>query len=162
MGRTTEWLKLGIATLGGAGTLPGAPGTWGSLASILLLWPIALTAGIPGLLAATLASSLLCLWVADDAEQAWGVDPPKMVIDEFAGQAVVLLWLPLRGDLPGDLLWLLAAFLLFRLFDIIKPLGIARLQHFPSGFGILLDDLLAGFYALACLQSGIWLMAMLS
>lgn len=158
----TDSLKMGIATLFGAGSLPGAPGTWGSLASTLLLWPVAVTAGMPGLLAAVFAGSLLCLWVADDAEKAWGADPPKMVIDEFAGQAIALLWLPLQGSIPGDLPWLLAAFLLFRFFDIMKPLGIARLQHFPSGFGILLDDLLAGFYALACLQSGIWLIAMLS
>lgn len=162
MKRAIYSLKIGIATLFGAGTLPGAPGTWGSLASVLLLWPIAVTAGFAGLVMAVLVGSLLCLWVADEAEQAWGVDPPNMVIDEFAGQAVALLWLPLQGNIPADLFWLLAAFLLFRLFDIMKPLGIARLQHFPSGFGILLDDLLAGFYALACLQSGIWLIATLS
>lgn len=151
-------LKRLIATLGGAGLLPKAPGTWGSLLTVLLLWPVALQWGPAGLWVAIVAGSLLSLWTTRAAVARWGEDPPEMVIDEWAGQAIPLLAVPLSGSAYPDLIWLLAAFLLFRLFDIVKPLGVDRVQQLPSGFGILVDDLLAGFYAWICLQAILWLM----
>ncbi len=157
----TDKFKLTIATLFGFGLLPGAPGTWGSLASIILLYPIALQYGNIGLVTAVAVGSFLTIWAADVCENRWGKDPSQMVIDEFAGQALVFLFIPFQGSLTQDWGYLFAGFILFRIFDIAKPLGIKQLQHFPSGFGILLDDLLAGFYALICLHTGILLISFL-
>jgi phosphatidylglycerophosphatase A len=73
-------------------------------------------------------------------------------MDEAAGQAVVFLFSGFAG-VNNDPIWVLfAGFVLFRFFDIIKPLGIDRLQKVPGNFGILVDDLLAGLYALVCLE----------
>lgn len=154
-------LKLIIGTLFGAGCLPAAPGTWGSLFSLFLIYPIALEFGTPGLLTAVIVGSALTIWAADAGESRWGKDPSRMVIDEFTGQTLVFFFVPFSGFLDHDIPLLLAGFILFRIFDIIKPLAIKRLQHFPSGFGILLDDLLAGFYALICLCVGIYLISFL-
>lgn len=153
-----QTFQRAIATLGGVGLLPKAPGTWGSLVTVLLLWPVAaMSASTPWLWVAILGGSLLSLWTTRAAESKWGEDPPQMVIDEWAGQAIPLLGLPLTGSAQADLLWIGGAFLLFRFFDIAKPLGVDRAQQLPSGFGILVDDLLAGFYAWICLQLILWL-----
>lgn len=140
-------LKAVTATLFGTGLIPLAPGTWGSLFSLILIYPVAIRYGTSGLILMALAGSLLTIWSADYAEQKWGADPAKMVIDEFSGLALTYLLIPLTGDPGTDWIPLFGGFLLFRIFDIFKPFGINRLQHFPSGFGILLDDLGAGLYA---------------
>ncbi len=76
-------------------------------------------------------------------------DPSKVVIDEVAGQLTAVLLLPVEW-------WsMLAAFLLFRLFDVIKPLGIRRLEAIPNGWGIMLDDLAAGLLAAVVLNAAI-------
>ncbi|MEX2573498.1 MAG: phosphatidylglycerophosphatase A [Balneolaceae bacterium] len=154
-------LKMAVGSLAGVGYLPAGPGTWGSLFSLFLLYPAALLSGNAGLMTAALAGSLLTLWVADCCEKRWGTDPPRMVIDEFAGQALVFLFIPFTGAFIQDAAYLAAGFALFRFFDIVKPLAIKRLQHFPSGFGILFDDLLAGLYALTCLHIGIYFISVL-
>ncbi len=154
-------LKLAVGTLAGAGMVPFAPGTFGSLVSFLLLYPIAISYGTTGLFTAILVSSALAIWAADYCESRWGEDPGSFVIDEFAGQAVVLLFLPLTGIFMEDLPWLIAAFILFRIFDIVKPFGIKRIQHFPSGIGILADDLLAGIYAWILLYFSYYLLSVM-
>lgn len=154
-------LKIFIATLAGTGFLPVAPGSWGSLLTLLLLYPVALKTGNTGIAVAILTGSLLTLWTAEECENRWGRDPGRVLIDEFSGQAVVLLFLPLSGSPGADPILLAAAFLFFRLFDILKPFGIKQFQDFPSGFGILLDDLVAGLYALLSLHSVIWLISSL-
>jgi phosphatidylglycerophosphatase A len=154
-------LKLTIGTLLGAGCLPLAPGTWGTLASLIVIYPVAVEFGNAGLFSAVITSSALTIWAADACESKWGRDPGRMVIDEFAGMAVVFFWIPFSGQLSTDAWMLAAGFILFRIFDIIKPLAIKRLQHFPSGFGILLDDLVAGLYALVCLHMGLYLLSIL-
>lgn len=190
-----SYVQRAIATLGGVGLLPKAPGTWGSLVTLLLLWPVAvlsatLAAGLDpsqsaeffgfttldgfsgntplsvfftffatnGLWIAVIGGSLLSLWCTNAAVERWGEDPPQMVIDEWAGQAIPLMGLPLTGSAQPDLLLLLGAFTLFRLFDITKPFGVDQVQQLPSGFGILADDLLAGCYAWICLQLILWLL----
>ena len=76
-------------------------------------------------------------------------DPSRVVIDEVAGQLAAMLLLPIEW-------WLmLAAFLLFRLFDIVKPLGIRRLEAIPNGWGIMLDDLAAGLLAAVVINAAI-------
>lgn len=145
-------LKLALGTLFGSGLLPKAPGTWGSLATLPLIygaWHISPVYGIPVFI---VAASVLSLWTSPAAVQKYGDDPPQFVMDEAAGQAVVFAATSFTYGFTGNLTWLLTGFILFRLFDILKPLGIDRLQKLHGKFGILADDLLAGVYALASLE----------
>ncbi|WP_374286825.1 phosphatidylglycerophosphatase A family protein [Pseudomonas fluvialis] len=136
----------------GSGTLPKAPGTWGSLLGLaavpLLQWlPLWGYAGV--LLAASLLGIWLCGRVADDL----GVhDHEGIVWDEFVG-----IWLTLFLA-PSGWLWLCVGFVLFRFFDILKPWPIGWAdRHVEGGLGIMLDDLLAGLLAFACLQLLVYL-----
>lgn len=90
------------------------------------------------------------MYVSDGAEKLLGKDSGNIVIDEVCGYAVSVLFVPKTGG------YLIAAFILFRLFDILKPPPIRKIeQEVPGGIGIMLDDLLAGIYANICLQ--IWM-----
>ncbi|MGF1671922.1 MAG: phosphatidylglycerophosphatase A, partial [Balneolaceae bacterium] len=97
------------------------------------------------------------LLTSDTCVRAWGEDPSRFVLDEFAGQSIPFLFIPFGHTFTTDLMILFTGFILFRIFDIIKPLGIDRLQKFPGKFGILLDDIAAGVYAFVCLHSVIYL-----
>ena len=136
-----------LATWFGVGLLPKAPGTWGSLAALPFAWVIAMLAGAPGLLLAALLVFLLGCWAAGTVARAGDVqDPGAIVIDEVAGQ-----WLVLAAA-PRDLLAYAAGFILFRIADIAKPWPASwadRKVH--GGFGIMLDDVLAALYAGAAL-----------
>lgn len=132
-----------VATMGGIGLLRPAPGSWGSA----IVLPIALL-GPAWCLTLALLLTLLGLWAIDRLlatdRQA---DPGWVVIDEGAGQLLALAALP-----PTPTGWgILLAFLLFRLFDVLKPgpVGWADRQHGP--FGIMLDDVMAGAMAAALL-----------
>ena len=142
-----------IVTGLGTGYLPIAPGTWGSAAVCVIFLAVTylgdanpvLTNGL--LIAIALAASVACVALGGAAESAFGkVDPSQCTIDEWAGQAVALLGLPLGADGRG---WLacVAAFVAFRVFDIVKPPPAMQLQKLPRGWGILIDDLVAGIYA---------------
>jgi phosphatidylglycerophosphatase A len=135
-------LAAAIATLGGIGRVPLAPGTAASALTALALWLLDLS---PIALAAVLvAVTVLGTWAADAAEHALGgKDPGVIVIDEVAGMTLAVLAVPLT--LPA----LLAAFLLFRLFDALKPFPANVAQRLRGGLGIVADDLIAGLYALA-------------
>lgn len=147
-----QQIKHLTGSLAGLGFLPVAPGTWASLATLLFVYPVSLLTGMTGLIFLVLGSSLLSLWAAGACENKWGRDPAVFVMDEFAGQSLTFLFTVFSGEFPADVFILVTGFLLFRFFDILKPLGIHRLQHLPSGFGILLDDLLSGIYACIILQ----------
>lgn len=146
-------LKLFIGSGFGPGYIPFAPGTWGSLVALI---PVSALISlnqyylIPSFVVLT---SLLTLWVSKECEATWGEDPGKLVMDEWAGQALTFLLITFTGDPKIDFGILVVGFILFRVFDIWKPLGIKQLQDFGGGWGILLDDLLAGFYAFICLKS---------
>ncbi len=88
-----------------------------------------------------LASLVLGVWSATEAERRWGHDNGKIVIDEIAGMWISLLFLPK--------IWavFLLSFLLFRAMDIVKPLGARQIQKLPGGWGVVADDVLAGIYA---------------
>lgn len=136
-----------LATWFGAGRLPRAPGTWGSIAALPIAWPILAWGGPMALLLATALIFLLGCWAADGYEKISGRhDPSEVVIDEVAGQ-----WLALT--VAGLNLWMfVGAFLLFRLFDITKPWPIRWVERrFPGGLGIMLDDIVAGVFAAAIL-----------
>jgi phosphatidylglycerophosphatase A len=135
----------------GLGFLPVAPGTFGSLLPVGLFlivhhfWPSSEV--LSAVLAAmVIVSSILCVLSAGEAEKIAGKkDPGWVVIDEFAGQAIALL--PIAFMTDKILLMTAAAFVLFRIFDILKPPPICQLEKLGGGLGILADDLAAGVYA---------------
>ena len=137
-----ERLRAALATALGLGYAPVAPGTFGSLGGLLLVWA-AWRVGGPWLVPLVAIGVLaLGLWAAGVSGPRFsGGDPGAVVIDEVAGQMVALLFLV---PSPG---LLIAGFLLFRLFDIWKPYPIRRLEKLPGASGIMADDLLAGAYA---------------
>src|SRR5262245_33061791 len=139
-------LRVRIATLFGAGRFPVAPGTVGS--ALTLPFAAGLAWVSPwALLAGAAASIPLAIWSAEAAERRFGVkDPSAVVVDEAAGQLAALAFVPL------DLRTYVAGFLLFRLFDVVKPYPARRLERLSGGAGIVLDDVAAGVYANAALQ----------
>ncbi len=145
----TDKIALLIATGLGVGYSPAAPGTCGSFLGILLILLLSRLRLIGGtrLLFNLLVVAFISaagIWAASRAEVLFKrKDPPQVVIDEIVGQ---LLTFGLIFKNPRFLL-LLMGFLFFRLFDILKPFPIKRLEKVPLGFGIVLDDLAAGFYA---------------
>lgn len=150
--KRTVW-AWAAATFFGAGLLRPGPGTWGSAAACLLWW--AAGAGLGGaenkLTLATAAAAAAALAVGIPAgtrveRESGRKDPGHVVIDEAAGQWTALLFAPV------DPRFMVAAFLLFRGFDILKPWPARRLEHLPGGSGIMLDDIAAGFYALLTVQ----------
>ena len=86
--------------------------------------------------------TVLGILSASVSEKYWGEDPSRVVIDEMVGSWIALLAVPENGHWG----YMLAAFLLFRLFDIWKPLGIRKMEKLPKGYGIMADDILSGIY----------------
>lgn len=132
-----------IATGCGLGHLPKAPGTWASLAALPLAWIIDSVAGRDAIVLAGVALALLGWWAGQiyvDHQRAQ--DPGEVVIDEIAAQLLVLAVVPLT------LFSLAVGFILFRLFDIVKPWPVSWAdRHVKGGLGVMLDDLLAAAYA---------------
>jgi phosphatidylglycerophosphatase A len=142
-------IALGLATAFGAGYLPMAPGTWGSIVG-LLLWMV-LPAALWSQLLAIAAVTALGVWSASVAERHFGrTDPGQVVIDEVAGVFVTMLLNPVGwiGAVLG--------FLLFRAADILKPFPARRFERLPGGLGIMADDLMAGVYANLLLRICSW------
>jgi phosphatidylglycerophosphatase A len=137
-------LALAVATGGGSGYAPIAPGTAGSAVGVLLFWPLA-ALGLP-LFAATVAGvTALGIWAADLAERVYGrKDDGRIVIDEVAGQLLTLLPLVPAGR-AHSLGWLVTGFVAFRVLDVWKPGPVRWLQdHLRGGAGVVLDDVAAG------------------
>jgi phosphatidylglycerophosphatase A len=145
-----EWATL-VATFFGAGRLRPGPGTWGSLAAALLWWALASELPSPARIPAIVVLIIIVTAVGIPAAtlEARGCgrkDPSHVVIDEVAGQLVTLIACPIYWK-P-----LLAGFILFRVFDIMKPPPLRSLERLPEGTGIVVDDLGAGIYGLIVLQ----------
>jgi phosphatidylglycerophosphatase A len=146
-----SWL---IATFFGIGFLRPGPGTYASAVTVVLWWaashwlqPAWL---IPAAIVASVVVTIIGIPPATVVARESGVkDPGFVVIDEVAGQMIALIAVPLNWK------YLLAGFILFRAFDIVKPFPLRRLEKLPEGTGIMMDDVGAGLYALALLQ--IWL-----
>ncbi|MDP2697814.1 phosphatidylglycerophosphatase A [Thalassospira sp.] len=134
-----------------SGKFPKAPGTMGSLAALPLGWILALY-GTPWLFGAAAILFLIGLYVSHHYSKMIGQhDAGEIVIDEVVGQWLCLLPLPLIGEI-SDLGWLLAGFVLFRIFDILKPWPIGWVDRRVSGgMGIMLDDVLAGLFGMGVL-----------
>ena len=145
-------LKPIIGSFFYAGFLPNAPGTWGSFFALFPIYFIGVYGPWYGIAVFTVVCSLLTLWVSTECERVWGGDPSPLVMDEFAGQGMAFIAIPLSNPPMNVFFLLLVGFIFFRFFDIRKPLGVNSLQKLPGGFGILVDDLLAGFYAFICLK----------
>lgn len=138
-----------ISTVGYVGRFPVAPGTAGSLVGLLfvVLWHVILEISLGWTLAVIFLLTWLGTLSSDAYAKSTGVeDPSEVVIDEFVGQWIALLLVP-----PHWGFWL-AAFVLFRLFDIWKPLWIDSIQKWPGGWGVMADDILAGIATFILIQ----------
>lgn len=140
-----------VSTFFGAGALKPGPGTWGSLGAVLTWALIARNLPhdllIPGALIYCALATAIGIPAATLTARACGRDDPShVVIDEVAGQMLTLVAAPLTFQAQ------LAGFILFRVFDILKPPPIRQLERLPEGVGIIVDDLGAGFYGLIVLQ----------
>jgi phosphatidylglycerophosphatase A len=144
------WATL-VATFFGTGRLHPGPGTWGSLAT-MLVWALVsrqLPAGwvVPMNVALAVLAIAVGIPAATRVARASGMkDPQFVVIDETAGQLITLIGAPL--------VWksFLAGFILFRIFDILKPPPVRQLEKLPEGTGIVVDDVAAGVYGWVVLQ----------
>lgn len=142
-----HFISLGFGT----GLMPKAPGTFGTIAAI----PVYLLISDLSLLYFLMITALITLagiYMADYTSKALGVhDHSGIVIDEIAGYLITMI------AVPFDWKWVLAGFVLFRIFDILKPWPISWLDtKVKGGFGIMIDDVLAGLFALACLHTIIY------
>lgn len=148
MTRPVVWL----ASLGPAGWSKIAPATAGSALVTLIAWflPVPPLWMFFVLLA---LGTLIAVWVAGEAEKDLGHDAGPIVIDEAIGQSIALLFAPHRIGV------FVAAFFLFRLFDIWKPLGAREVQVLPRGWGIVADDVIAGITSMLALHGLLWLQA---
>jgi phosphatidylglycerophosphatase A len=138
-------LAIVVATAGGAGYAPVASGTFGAAVGLVVYvltrhWPVAWQIALVVLL------SVVGVWASKVAAEHFNrEDPGQVVIDEVAGQLLTLLLLDVH--VTG----VIAGFLLFRAFDIVKPWPVRQLEDLPHGFGVMADDLMAGVYAWVCL-----------
>jgi phosphatidylglycerophosphatase A len=146
-----------IVSCFGLGRLPIAPGTWGSVPPLIIFWLLcaggASVEKINVLMAGlVLIGSVACIQYASASIAATGSsDPREVVMDEFAGQSIAFMGIAAITP-PQSCVAAALGFLLFRLFDILKPWPIYKLESLPGGWGILADDLLAGIYAAIILQ----------
>ena len=150
--KKTLW-AWAIGTFFGAGLLKPGPGTYGSIAAVLLWYaaadilhpaPVALAIGTA--ITAILATLIGIPAATIVARESGREDPGHVVIDEVAGQLIALI------TIPADWRHAALSLLLFRLFDIFKPPPIRHLERLPAGTGIMLDDVAAGLFALAVAQ----------
>ena len=159
MAEQSRGVAVWIATCGGVGFFPIAPGTAGSAVGLVLV--VALGRAPleqpwrSGLLAfVALGLFFLGVWAAGAAEKHFGqIDPGPVVIDEVVGQILTFLLWP-------DASWMLlvAGFVLFRIFDVIKPFPARQAERLPRGWGIMTDDVAAGFYSFVVVSVlGYWL-----
>lgn len=139
-----------LSTLFGIGYFPKAPGTAGTLFAVFVYlalpdnWQYTLFA-----IVVIFIGSLISVFFISKAEESLGHDNGKIVLDELWGYFVAVLFL------PKTLVIIIAAFILFRIFDILKPEPVNVLQKLPKGWGVMADDIMAGIYANIVLQFAI-------
>lgn len=135
-------LARAIATAGGAGYAPRAPGTCGTAVGAVLAWAVLSPLPLWAYLAACIATIIIGIWAADAADRVWGThDSGRIVIDEVAGFFVTMA--PVADK--RSLLWLAVGFVVFRVLDILKPPPVRWIdRRVPGGAGVVLDDVAAG------------------
>jgi phosphatidylglycerophosphatase A len=135
-----------LATGFGVGYSPVAPGTAGTLVAIPIFLVLS-SIPFPLYELTILTFFFFASWISDQAQRYFGKkDDPKIVIDEIMGFLITMLWI------PKTTLFIILGFLLFRFFDIVKPPPIRLLERARGGFGVVLDDVMAGIYANIILQ----------
>lgn len=138
--------SLGIGYIGkGGGTVAAV--------ACCICWYFAWAGGSPPLLPSLIITAIITLvgvWSSSVVEKIWGKDPSRVVIDEVAGMCIGLLLVPVNFK------YVLCGLILFRFFDILKPLLIKKMEFLPSGWGIMGDDVLAGFYTNLILNTIVW------
>ena len=144
-------LSVAVATALGVGYVPFAPGTFGSLAGLVVFAGVRAT-GQPAVeLAAIVAVFFAGVWAATAAETHFGhIDPGPVVIDEVLGMLVTLTLMPV--SMTG----VFVGFVLFRVFDVIKPPPCNRFEALPGGWGVMCDDFMAAVYAHVCVRVLAW------
>ena len=145
-----HFLALGF----GSGLAPKMPGTFGTLAALPLVVLLSYYASFSVYLIVTILVSIVGVWICGRTADDMGVhDDSSIVWDEVAGMLITMLAVPLSWQT------LLVGFMLFRFFDILKPWPISYLdRHVHGGFGIIIDDVLAGLFALGILHFGLYLL----
>ncbi len=145
------WFHVILSTGFGTGFVPGAPGTVGAFLALVIWYVLYLFVAPATLFWITVAlivvTTVVGAWTSRVMERYWGEDPRTVVIDEFVGTWIPLLVAATPDKWPTALL-ALAGFAAFRLIDIFKPLGCRKMERFGNGWGVMLDDVLAGTYAL--------------
>lgn len=136
------FLQRLIASVAGIGYVKGG-GTFAAMVYCIIwfLLPAGFSTGYWQVIT-TLLIIVVGVWCSNEVDSIWGKDSSKVVIDEVAGMAIALLFV------PHNIVFLLCGLVLFRFFDIAKPLGIRTLEKWPKGWGVMADDVLAGVYSL--------------
>lgn len=144
---------IACATLGPIGRKLPAPGTWGSVAGLLYFTVFFHPLGVVGTLVFSAIGAYFAVALCGEAEFRMSKkDPGEVILDEFVAMPLCFIgWRALPNPLP---VWavFIAGFVLFRLFDILKPFGIRRLQGLPGGWGVVVDDLAAALAACATMH----------
>ncbi len=148
-----------IATSFGAGYWPWGPGTAGAVVGLVLWLPLALTGHVTGTFLATLGLivvfTALGIWSAGIAENYWGPDPSRVVMDETVGQWITMLPLSVFAATPRPLES--GSFWLWAFVSLVKPLGVRKMEDLPGGTGIMADDILAGIYGAVILALSMYM-----
>ncbi len=137
----------------GTGYIPFASGTFGSLLAVLIYWFFPGFDSLVFFIPTILACLILGIWASSLLEQYYGHDPSEVTIDEVVGQWIALLFL------PKTLTVVSIAFISFRVFDILKIEPVNQLQKLPKGYGVMMDDVMAGIYANLTCHAILWMMA---
>ncbi|MCB9847605.1 MAG: phosphatidylglycerophosphatase A [Phycisphaeraceae bacterium] len=160
-------MRLILITCFGTGLFRPASGTWGSMPAAALAWALLLLGAPQGVYIGVLAAwfvvfSVACVVFGEWAEAKFGKkDAGQIVADEAAGQCIPLFLLATIGvsGFQEATLTVGAAFVLFRIFDVIKPPPANAMQKLHAGWGVLVDDLFAGLYAAIALDLGLWILS---
>lgn len=130
-----------VATAGGIGYLPFAPGTWAAIVTAVAWFFIFRIFQSSSILQLVILPLIIIAGIYSSGRISEGKDPAHIVIDEVAGMCLTLLFItPTYQNI-------IAGFILFRFFDIAKPFGIRKMEKIGDGWGIMLDDMLAGLYS---------------
>lgn len=143
-----RWVFEAIATGGFVGRFPFAPATAGSAVACLIFYFLPFTGGSTWFFALIGVITFVGVIAADRIRAIGDEDPRRAVIDEFAGMWVTCVFL------PQTVSWVIAAFVMFRFLDIVKPWPIRRFERLPGGFGIVADDMAAGLIGAVLLNGG--------
>ncbi|MBU2445850.1 MAG: phosphatidylglycerophosphatase A [Bacteroidetes bacterium] len=142
----TTKIAIILSTFFYVGHFPFASGTVASFVALVIYWFIPGFERIEIMVTMIIFFSILGFWSGTIAEKEYGNDPPQVVIDEVVGMWISLLFI------PKTLILSALSFFLFRLFDIVKPYPANSSQKLNGGYGIMMDDIIAGFYTVVFIQ----------